>query len=72
MVFKDLKSKSLPELEKLIEEFKAELFLLRFKNSTGQQDKTHKIKLVRRDIAKVLTAIKQIKMAEATSSKESK
>lgn len=69
MVFKDLKSKSLPELQKLVEEYKAELFTLRFKNSTGQQDKTHKIAAVRKDIAKVLTAIKQKQLAEVEGAK---
>lgn len=59
MLFKDLKSKSVDELNKLIAEYKAELFTLKFKNKTGQLDKTHKITTLRKDIAKVLTALKQ-------------
>ncbi|MBN3534989.1 50S ribosomal protein L29 [Mycoplasma procyoni] len=64
MEFKDLKNKSLSELNKMVEEAKAELFLLRFKNSTGQQDKTHKISEIRRQIARLLTAIKQQENSE--------
>ncbi|EGV00389.1 50S ribosomal protein L29 [Mycoplasmopsis columbina SF7] len=59
MLYKDLKVKSLDELQKLVNELKAELWTLRFKNHTSTLDQTHKIKLVRRDIAKTLTAIKE-------------
>lgn len=64
MVFKELKSKSISDLQKLVNEYKAELFTLRFKNSTGQQDKTHKISDIKKDIARVLTAIKQKQLEE--------
>lgn len=59
MLYKDIKIKSINELNDLIVELKAELFLLRFKNKTGQQEQTHKIQIVRKDIAKVLTALKE-------------
>lgn len=59
MKFKEFEKKTEQELLDLINELRAELFTLRFKNKTQQQDQTHKIKLVRRDIAKALTAIKQ-------------
>ncbi|MGL5308663.1 MAG: 50S ribosomal protein L29, partial [Metamycoplasmataceae bacterium] len=55
MQYSTIQKKSKQELLDLINELKAELFLLRFKNKTGQQDQTHKIRLVRRDIAKALT-----------------
>ncbi len=60
MQYNIIQKKSKIEVLELINELKAELFLLRFKNKTGQQDQTHKIKLVRRDIAKALTALKQL------------
>ncbi len=60
MQYNVIQKKSQNELLELINELKAELFLLRFKNKTGQQDQTHKIKMVRRDIAKALTALKNI------------
>ncbi|VEU59734.1 50S ribosomal protein L29 [Mesomycoplasma neurolyticum] len=59
MKFIELKNKSLSELETLLTELKNELFLLRFKNSTSRQDKTHKIPEIRKDIARVLTAIRE-------------
>lgn len=64
MEFKELKNKSLSELQQLVKDYKAELFLLRFKNSTAQQEQTHKISEVRKNIAKVLTAIKQQELSE--------
>lgn len=62
MKFKDIESKSINELNDLLNDLKAESFALGWKNKTQQQDQTHKIKLVRRDIARVLTAIKQKQM----------
>lgn len=62
MLYKDIKSKNVEELQKLIRDLKAELFTLRFKNVTGTLDQSHKIKLVRQDIAKCFTALKEIEM----------
>ncbi|MEA4115188.1 50S ribosomal protein L29 [Mycoplasma sp. 744] len=59
MLFKDLQTKSLEELKKLVVDLKAELWTLKFKNATTSLDQTHKINLIRKDIAKVLTAIRQ-------------
>ncbi|MGZ9431972.1 50S ribosomal protein L29 [Mycoplasma sp. CB776] len=59
MEFKELKNKSLSELKQLVVEHKAELFSLRFKNATSRLDKTHQIKEIRKNIARVLTAIQQ-------------
>ena len=59
MKFKDLSKKTTAEMQDLLNDLRAELFTLRFKNKTQQLDQTHKIKLVRRDIAKVLTYLKQ-------------
>lgn len=64
MLFKDVKSKSTEELNKLLVDLKAELWTLRFKNSTGQLDQTHKISAIRKDIAKVLTELNQRKNME--------
>lgn len=64
MKFKEIEKKSEQEILDLINDLRAELFTLRFKNKTQQQDQTHKIKLVRRDIAKALTALKQKEMSQ--------
>ena len=57
MIVKELLSKSEPQLEQLIQDLKAELFMLRFKNTTGQLEQVHKVAQVRKDIARVYTAI---------------
>lgn len=63
MKFKDLAKKTKPEMLELLNDLRAELFTLRFKNKTQQLDQSHKIKLVRRDIARVLTYLKQLEAA---------
>ncbi|MBN4083838.1 50S ribosomal protein L29 [Mycoplasma sp. CSL10137] len=57
MSYKDLLEKSTKELEELTLKLKAELFTLRYRNVTGDLRDTHKIKLLRTDIAKTLTAL---------------
>lgn len=59
MKFKDIETKTVEELNELLNDLRAESFALGWKNKTQQQDQTHKIRLVRRDIARVLTALKQ-------------
>ncbi|KKB27053.1 LSU ribosomal protein L29p (L35e) [Mycoplasmopsis meleagridis] len=65
MLFKDLKDKKIDELQKLLVDLRAELWTLKFKNKTTSLEQSHKIKLVRRDIAKILTAIKQLELKGA-------
>ncbi|WP_029608994.1 50S ribosomal protein L29 [Mycoplasma simbae] len=61
MLYKDIQAKSAQELKTLIDDLKAELLTLRFKNATGQLDHSHKIKAVKKDIARCLTALEQLK-----------
>ncbi|MGZ9800553.1 50S ribosomal protein L29 [Mycoplasma sp. AC1221] len=61
MLFKDLQKKSKQELQELVLKLKAELFTLRYRNVTGDLKETHKIKVLRTDIAKTLTALNQKK-----------
>lgn len=76
MQYSELKQKSIKELEKMLAEYRAELFSLRFKNATRQLDQVHKIDLVKKDIARTLTAINEInRMAsqqQANPTKETK
>jgi large subunit ribosomal protein L29 len=55
------------ELETRLAEAKQELFNLRFQIVTGQLDNSARIQLVRRDIARILTVLreKEIEAAEA-------
>ena len=57
MQAKDLQTKSVEELTKLVQDLKAELFMLRFQNSTGQLENPHKISLIKKDIARVFTVL---------------
>ena len=55
------------ELETRLAEAKQELFNLRFQIVTGQLDNSARLKTVRRDIARILTVLreKEIEAAEA-------
>ncbi len=54
---KDLRTKSNPELVKMVNDLKAELFTLRFQAATGQLEKPHRMKLIRKEIARAKTII---------------
>jgi large subunit ribosomal protein L29 len=51
------------ELVAKLAEAKDELFKLRFQNVTGQLDNAHRLGEVRKDIARILTAIRQRELA---------
>ncbi|MEE8715666.1 MAG: 50S ribosomal protein L29 [Coriobacteriales bacterium] len=51
------------ELQSKLKEFRAELFNLRFQMATGQLDNTARVKLVKKDIARVLTEIRARELA---------
>ena len=54
---KDLKDKSVDELNNELVAAKKELFNLRFQNATNQLENTSRIKEVRRNIARIQGAI---------------
>jgi len=54
---KDLKEKSVAELNDELVAAKKELFNLRFQNATNQLDNTNRIKEVRKNIARIQTVI---------------
>lgn len=57
MKFADIENKSVSELVKQKNELASKLFDMKMKNSLGQLASPHQIRLVRRDIAKINTAI---------------
>ena len=62
---KDLKSKSVAELNQDLVAAKKELFNLRFQNATNQLENTSRITEVRKNIARIQTVItEQAKAAE--------
>ncbi|MDO4478875.1 MAG: 50S ribosomal protein L29 [Lachnospiraceae bacterium] len=54
---KELRGKSVSELNEELVSAKKELFNLRFQNATNQLDNTARIKDVRRNIARIQTVI---------------
>ena len=60
MKIKELRSKSIEELRKDLVTFKKELFNLRFQKVHGQVDKTHRVKQVRRAVARVKTLLQEM------------
>ena len=61
---KDLKAKSVAELNEELVAAKKELFNLRFQNATNQLDNTSRIKEVRRNIARIQGIIAEQNSAE--------
>ena len=56
---KDLRGRTLEELEEFVREKKEELFKLRFQHFTGQLENVAKMKHTRREIARALTILDQ-------------
>ena len=59
----ELKGKSVEELNEELVAAKKELFNLRFQNATNQLDNTSRIKVVRKNIARIQTLITEAKRA---------
>ena len=55
----ELRNMSASDLEKKLAELKDELFKLRFQHAINQLDNPHKIADVKKDIARVMTVIRQ-------------
>jgi large subunit ribosomal protein L29 len=68
MKAQELKSKTPDQLKDQLIAVKKESFNLRFQQATGQLENTARMRQVRRDAARVLTALNQ-KAAEAAASK---
>jgi large subunit ribosomal protein L29 len=71
---KDLRELNLEEMEQKLLESKHELFNLRFQVATGKQDNSARLGLVRRDIARISTLLREreIEAAEAAAAEVSK
>ena len=61
----ELTSLSRAELESKVRDLKEELFNLRFQLATGQLQNTMVIKGVKRDIARCMTALRQLEQKDA-------
>ena len=67
MNFTDLKHKTEDELKAELVKLKKEQFNLRFQKSSGQLENSSKIQVVRRDIARVRTALSEQKRRMANA-----
>ena len=61
----ELRSMSVEALESKVKELKVELFNLRFQLAINQLDNPHKMTEVKRDIARVMTVLQEMKKEEA-------
>jgi len=59
MNIKEIRDKSTEELTKTLDEFKVELFDLRFQRATGSVDNPMRIRELKKSIARILTVIKE-------------
>ena len=59
----EIREMSSEELEKKLKELKNELFNLRFQHAINQLDNPHKIADVKKDIARVMTVLREKKDA---------
>ena len=57
MNIKDIRGKSVEELESELQKLKKESFNLRFQKAGGQLENTARVRVVRRSIARILTLI---------------
>ena len=64
MKSKELRDLTSEELMNKLNDFKSELFSLRFQLATGQLENTARIKMVKKDIARVKTILAERKLNE--------
>ena len=57
MKIKEIRDKSIEELEGELEKLKKEAFNLRFQKAGGQLENTARVRFVRRTIARILTVL---------------
>jgi len=63
MTSKEIRELSLAEIEIKLRETREQLLQLRLRKQTGQVEKTHEIRILRKDIARFETALTQKKAA---------
>ena len=61
---KEFKDYAQAELEDKLRQIEEELFRLKFQAKTAKLDKPHKIRIARRDIARIKTFLRQMQLKE--------
>ena len=65
---KEYRDYTKPELDDKLRQLEEELFNLRFQAKTAKLDKPHKIRIVRRDIARIKTFLTMLQRKEGKKS----
>ncbi len=65
MTIKEIRALSAAEIETKVRELRAELLMYRLKKNTGQIEKPHTIRVLRKDIARLLTIAREQKKSKA-------
>jgi large subunit ribosomal protein L29 len=60
----EIRELSIPELNNKLEELRTEMFNLRFQKAKNLLDRVDRLRLVRRDIARIMTIMKQKQIAQ--------
>ncbi len=66
MKARELRELSTEELEQKVAELRQELFNLKMQHSTGQLENPMRLKQLRRDIARILTVLRERELAQAS------
>ncbi|WP_108661986.1 50S ribosomal protein L29 [Acuticoccus kandeliae] len=66
----EVRAKTSDELVDQLRDLKKEQFNLRFQRATGQLENTARVRVIRRDIARIKTILGQRRAAEAATSAE--
>jgi large subunit ribosomal protein L29 len=64
MKAEELKELSQNELQEKLDDFRKELFNLRFQHTTAQLENTQRIPEVKKNIARILTVLRERELAE--------
>ncbi len=67
---KEFREMTTPELENKLKELKSEHFNLRFSHATGQLSNPMMLNTVKKDIARVMTILRERELETAKSNKE--
>ena len=68
MNVKDIREKTVAELNDMLKDLKEELFKLRFRNAVNQLENPMRLKAVKKDIAKVKTVLRERELADSAKS----
>ena len=64
MQTKEMRDMTASELEKKLADYKQERFKLRFQHATGQLENTQRIPKVKKNVARILTILREKKMEQ--------